>query len=223
MQSKFFTLAISVLALSVIGSAADAQSPSPTPKVGYVRFWDMLPATNGSFQLLRGDKPDDPPVATAIAYRYSSYTELPIGKYQLSVARNGSKAPLKTFSVDLKTDTYFTVLISPQSIDMFDDTENPKRQSAVLTIRNFFPGTSVTASLGPKTVLQSLAYGQSYSITGISFMPISLTIRTKLPNGKPAESTAEVDFKTSKNATALVIPDPYGRFRLRITPDGKNP
>jgi type II secretory pathway component PulJ len=33
----------------------------------------------------------------------------------------------------------------------------------------------------------------------------------------------DLSLKTGKRATALIIPDPYGRFRLRVTFDGKNP
>jgi hypothetical protein len=47
-------------------------------------------------------------------------------------------------------------------------------------------------------------------------------LRTKLPNGTPAESTAEADFTASKKATVLIIPDSYGRFRPRVTADGTN-
>ena len=129
---------------------------------------------------------------------------------------------LKVFSVDLKQDSYFTILISPRGIEMLEDTEDPKATSGTLRFQNYFPGVSISASLDKKQIIDSLAYGQSYQTTGLPLVRSAVTFRAKLSNGKPVESAADFDFKTGKRATALIIPDSYGRFRLRVTFDGKN-
>ncbi|MDB6148223.1 MAG: hypothetical protein JWO45_1887, partial [Spartobacteria bacterium] len=84
------------------------------------------------------------------------------------------------------------------------------------------PGSMVSASIGQTQIVGSLPYGQSYQATALPLGRVSITLRGKLSNGKSAESSADVDFKTGKRATALVIPDSYERFRPRVTFDGKN-
>ena len=49
-----------------------------------------------------------------------------------------------------------------------------------------------------------------------------VALDTKLPDGKPAQSDLDIDFRQCSKATLLVIPDVYGRFRPRVTFDGKN-
>src|ERR1700730_6864911 len=225
MQSKFFTLAISAL---VLGSAIVLGQPQPTPlpKVGYVRFWNMLPPPNGAFEVGKlGSPAPDPPLLTAAAYRYSSYTELPAGRYQLAVlSRNNPQSAIKTFDVDLKPNTYFTILVSPQNrinAEMTEDTLDPKASSGTLIIRNFFPGTNISVSTGAKPIVSNLVYGQSITVS-LPFDRTTLVVHTKLPDGKEAQAGADLDFKASSRATLLVIPDSYGRFRARVTFDGKN-
>src|SRR5205085_1597302 len=126
----------------------------------------------------------------------------------------------------LKQESFFTILISPkggvQTVELSEDTPDPKTVSGTVTIRNFFPGVSVTVSLRSKVVVESLPYGQSYKATGLAFERVPINLRTKLPNGTSAESGADVDLREVKNATLLIIPDSYGRFRSRIAADGKN-
>jgi hypothetical protein len=223
MQLRFFTLAISVV-FSITGVSLEAQPvPTPTPKVGYVRFWDMLPAANGSFEVRKvGAAASEGNMLSGRAYDYSSYVQFPVGKYQLGVFKRGQDATLKLFNVDLKPDSFFTILISPQSIDMFDDTIDPKETSGTLIVRNFFPGIVVSAAAASKPIVNSLAYGQSRQATGFPLQRTEIALRTTLPNGTPSESTAEADFKASKHATLLIIPDSYGRFRPRVTIDGSS-
>jgi len=222
MRLKFFTLAISALVLA--SSAAFAQpQPTPLPKVGYVRCWDMLPATNGTFEVRKLSAVEsEGSLLTASAYQYSSYRELPMGKYRLGVFKKGANAPLKVFDVDLKQETFFTILLSPKSIDMFDDTIDPKTTSGSLTIRNFFPGINLSVSADSKSIVSALQSGQSYQATGFPFARTTVTVQTKLLDGKPAQSDLDIDFRQSPKATLLVIPDVYGRFRPRVTFDGKN-
>ncbi len=225
MQLRYFTLAISALIVLAHNERAVGQpAPSPTPpKTGYVRFWNMLPEANGNFQLILADKLGDPPLATASAYSYSSYVGYPAGKYKLAVVKQESTTPLKVFDVDLKPESFYTVMVAPQKAELINDTEDPVQTSGTLTIRNFFPGSLVTALIDGKQVGNAFAYGQTFEATGLPLQPAQVAFRAQLPNGQAAESIAEMDFKFAKQASALIIPDVYGRFRPRLTPDGKNP
>lgn len=221
MRSKFYTLASSFLILGLF--TLNTYGQTPAPKVGYIRFWDMLPATNGAFEVRKVGSPgSEGNMLSGTAYDYSSYVQFPVGKYQLGIFKKGQSAPLKLFSVELKPDTFFTIIVSPQSMDMFDDMIDPKETGGTLTVRNFFPGIVVSASTASKRIVDSLAYGQSTQATGFPLERTEIRLQTKLPNGTPSESTAEADFKASKHATLLIIPDSYGRFRPRVTFDGKN-
>ena len=53
MQLKFYTLAISLLAPMLAFAQIEAQSNQPKQKVAYLRFWNMLPPGNGTFDLRR--------------------------------------------------------------------------------------------------------------------------------------------------------------------------
>jgi hypothetical protein len=224
MQSKFFTPAISLIFSALVATLANAQpAASPPPKVGYIRFWDMLPAKNGSFEVRKAtSSKSEPTMLLANAYHYSGYGEYPAGRYQLGVFKRGGDQPLKLFNVDLKPDSYFTILLSPQSIDMFEDTINPRTTTGTLIIRNYFSGTTVSASSGAQKFFDALPYGQSYTIGDLPLSRLSVVVRTHLPGGHAAQAAAEVNFKEWKRATLLVVPDSYGRFRVRVTPNGMN-
>lgn len=222
MKSKFFTLASSSLVLLSLTLQCHGQA-SAVPKAGYIRFWNMLPANSGAFEVCKVGETSGASLLSGTAYQYSSYVEFPAARYRLAVFRKGDRnTALKTFDVDLKTDTYFTIIVAPQSIDLFDDTNDPKAMNGTLTIRNFFNGSTVAISTELQTIVNAIAYGQAFTATGFPLKRLPLTLRTKLPNGTPAESTAEADFTASKRATLLVIPDSYGRFRPRVTIDGSN-
>jgi hypothetical protein len=196
---------------------------TPAPKLGYIRFWDMLPATSGTFEVRKANASvSEPAMLIGTAYRYSGYGEFPVGKYRLGVFKQGENRPVKIFDVDLRPNTYFTILISPQSIDMFDDTIDPETTTGTLTVRNYFNGVVVAVSSGAQKIVDALPYGQSHIANGLPLSRLPVTLRTSLPNGRPAEAGAEVDFKTSKRVTLLIVPDSYGRFRARVTVDGKN-
>jgi hypothetical protein len=221
MQSRFFTLAISWFALTAWSVSAAAQGNSPAPKVGHIRFWNMLPPANGVYEVCKAGDAAGASLLSGTSYRYSSYAAFPVGRYRLSVFKKGDRqTPLKTFDVDLKDETYFTILVAPQSVDLFDDTTDPKATTGTLTIRNYFPGSTVSVSSDTQTIATAISYGQATAATGFELKRMPLTLRTKLPNGTPAESTAEADFSVSKRATVLIIPDSYGRFRPRVASDG---
>jgi hypothetical protein len=209
-------------------SIVETIGQSPVPKIGYLRFLDMLPSANGAFELCKaGAAESGANLLGGSAYQYSSYAEFPVGKYHLSVFKKGDrKTPIKTFDIDLRQDSFFTVLLGPRAgvidVEVMDDTNDPKSASGTLVVRNYFMGLTVSVSSDTQKLIEALQYGQSNAVTGLPLKRIPLTLLTHLPNGTPAESTAEVDFQASKRATVLIIPDSYGRFRPRVAIDGKN-
>jgi hypothetical protein len=183
----------------------------------------MLPPENGAFEVRKmGAHPSEGSLFTSRAYQYSSYSEFPIGRYRLGVFRKGEITPIKVFDVDLKQETFFTILVSPRSIDMFDDTIDPKSSSGTLTIWNFFLGISLSVSCNSKSIVEALETGQSYQATGFALGSTTVKVQAKLPDGKAAQSDLDIDFKQCSRATLLIIPDSYGRFRPQVTFDGKN-
>ncbi|HVF72193.1 MAG TPA: hypothetical protein VM940_11355, partial [Chthoniobacterales bacterium] len=127
MKSKFFTLANSSLLLIACCLPARGQGDPPAAKMGYIRFWDMAPATNGSFEVCKVDDKSGPSLLSGTAYQYSSYIAFPPGAYRLAVYKKGNRdTALKTFSLDVKPETFFTIIVSPQAIEAFVDTNDPK-------------------------------------------------------------------------------------------------
>lgn len=231
MLLRYFTLAVKLLfAASLVGSVTAAPSASPASKSGYIRFWNMLPPASGGFDLRKGGGgPSDAALfSNAVSYAYGSYVEMPAGKYRLEVHKKGdTNTALRVLDADLKPDSYFTVLVAPQgtggNIELIDDTIDEKESTGTVTVRNYFPGSAVTVVGGGKTLADNLGYGQTYKAAGFAIGKLPLTIKAKLSNAAPAEGSAEADFGTSKRATLLIMPDSYGRFRPRLTVDGKNP
>ncbi len=217
-----FTLAINIAFLLVKAPAIQAQSATPAPKVGYLRFWDMVPAASGTFDLTKAGANGPEIVLAGTPFQYSVYRQFPIGRYKLQVTKKGVPTPLQVYDIDLRADTFFTIIVGPQGPMLVDDTNDPKSASASLTIRNFFPGTTVSVSQAEKTVASNIAYGQSVAASGFPFRDVEFTVTSLLPNGRPVSSGAEADFRQGKRATILVIPDTYGRFRPRTTLDGRN-
>jgi hypothetical protein len=233
MQLRSFTLASSsLIAFFAIHLAAAQNSESAAlskNKFGYVRFWNMLPPANGTLDLRKlGGEPSEANLfAKAPSYRYSSYKELAPARYNLAVYKTGdNNTPLKTFSLDVKLNSYFTILVSPEggvlNVQLINDTLDPKVPAATLIVRNFYPGLTVSVASGTQSIVNALAYGQSYTASDLPLKRTPLTLRSRLANGTPTESEAEADFVASKRGTLLIIPDTYGRFRPRVTIDGKN-
>lgn len=218
---------ILVLVFATTDFITDGQTPAP--KVGYIRFWDMIPAQNGDFQLSKvsGGENGGGSLLSGTAYRYTSYAEFPAMSYHLGVfKKTNPKTPMKVFDINLLPATFYTVLVTPLNgtinVEVINDSIDPKASTGRLTIRNYFPALTVSVSAGDQKVTDGLAYGRSYSTTGFPLSRVPLKLRTTLPTGTPAESDVEADFTASKHWTLLVIPDSYGRFRPRITADGKN-
>ncbi|MBA3350972.1 MAG: hypothetical protein H0U23_00855 [Blastocatellia bacterium] len=162
-------------------------------------------------------------MANAIAYRYSSYFPLPIGQYRIGIFKaNDDKVPLRVFDLPLQPDAFFTVLMSPGKIDLVNDTLNPKVTTGTILIRNYFPKVTIAVSAGAKRLNPALPYGQSFEASGLPLSSTSLSFAAALADGKKAEAGVDIDLKENKRATVLIIPDSYGRFRARVTFDGKD-
>ncbi len=225
MQLKYFTWAISATLCVTVAPRLPAQKPAPTPIPGYIRFWNMLPAATGKFDLRKIGTASTAATlsSNATPYRASNYMALTPGRYRLGVYKaSDDKSPLKVFDVNLMPNVFFTVLISPGRIDLVDDTVDPKATSGTAIVRNFFPDVTVTVSSGSHVLASALPYGQSYAATALPLTRSLLTISGHLPSGTPVQASIETDFKPSKRATVLIIPDSYGRFRPRVTVDGKD-
>ena len=225
MRSRYFTWAVSAIFCTTVAPLLPAQKPTPTPARGYIRFWNMLPPASGKFDLRKIGAASAAATlsSNATSYRASNYTALAPGSYRLGVYKaSDDKSPLKVFDVNLMPNIFFTVLVSPGKIDLVNDTVDPKATTGTATVRNFFPDATVTVSSGAGVLASALPYGQSYTATALPLTRSVLTMSGHLPTGTPVQASVEIDFAPSKRATVLIIPDSYGRFRPRITVDGKD-
>jgi hypothetical protein len=223
MRLKYCTLASSLFSFALLSQISLAQNASPSPpKAGYIRIWQMSPSTAGYEVHKVAPAGATGTSLSATAYQCSSYLEFPVAKYQLGVFNKGSDKPLKVFNIDLKVDTYFTILISPESIDLFDDTNDPKAKSATLTVRNYFVGSGISISTGSGVTSGSIVYGHAVQMPRFPLDVVRVALKAALPGGKQTASDLDVDFKHNSRATLLIMPDSYGRFRTRLIFDGKN-
>jgi hypothetical protein len=231
MRSRFCTLANSLLLWFSLAFLAHAQAPSPTPEEtptpGYIRFWNMLPPSDGPLDLRRAGAQAPPLAAKSPGYRYNSYLDYPVGNYNLSVSKTGNpQSPIKQLQLNLTANFFYTVLVSPgphgPTVQLINDTSDPKSNSGTLIVRNYFPNSTVDVVERSNKVVTKLPYGESFTVNSLPLDRLPLTIQTILPDKRLAESSGEADFKLSKRATVLVIPDDYGRFRPRVTLDGTN-
>jgi hypothetical protein len=152
--------------------------------------------------------------------------EVPAGRTRFAVFKQSdANTPLRNLDVDLKPNTFFTILVGPRAgssdnIEVIDDTITPDTPAGAVVIRNFFPGVRVSVAAGSRTLADNVGYGESRAIPGLGAAAVQLTLRTNLLDGTPSESGAELEFRRSPRATLLIIPDTYGRFRPRVTSDG---
>ena len=228
-------LSLLLIASACLGTAGaqEVGTPAPAekkPKHGYIRFWNMLPKGSGPLLLQqKGAAPDAAPIATAEPLNYyASYEPVAPAKYALSVVRAGNtSAPLQQFNLLLRSDVYVTFLArevnGKPTVEMLDDTYDPAAVTAGrITIRNHFPDAQVTVTGDASIQSRLLSCGDFQVLDGFPLRPVLLEMQAKLPNGKTQRWSAEVDFRSSKRATLLVMADPYGRFRPRVSADGPN-
>lgn len=236
MMCKSYRSALSLLLLVVcwpgwLGAQAPA-TPKPTPEdkkpKGFVRVWNMLPKGSGNLLLLlKNDPPNMAAICTAEpANFYANYQPMPQAQYPFIVVREADrKAPIEHFDVILRQNVYVTFLATLENgkpkVQMIDDTFDPTTVSAGrLTLRNYFPDARVSVIADGKIQSPVVNSGESQVLDGLPVGPVVLQMKATLPGGKTQQWSSQVDFRTSKHASLLVVPDPYGRFRPRISYDG---
>jgi hypothetical protein len=133
--------------------------------------------------------------------------------------------PLQTFDVLMRKDVYVTFLATQVDgkvkVEMVDDTYNPVDVPAGrLTVRNHFPDAQVSVTGAGQIKSRALASGEAQVLDGFPLGTVMLQMQAKLPSGKVQKWSTEVDFRASKHASLLVVPDAYGRFRPRLSLDG---
>ncbi|MEA3210330.1 MAG: hypothetical protein QOE70_3387 [Chthoniobacter sp.] len=242
MTFNSFKLAISLL---LLGSVVNAQQTEPAtvvpatpapaastpprkPRKGYFRFWNMLSKPEGELTLIRNDGSTEgtPLLSAAPNNYYASYLPLPPARYALKVVRRNDPATaIQSFDVTLGSDAYVTFMAHPVAgqvrIELFDDTFNPaEATSGRLTIRQFVPNANVTVTSNAQLTSRSLTQGETQTIEGFPLKPVMLKMRAGMAAGPDQEWVAEVNFTTSRRASLLIVSDPYGRFRPRVTIDG---
>lgn len=236
MTSKSFRLALLSALLLCVGMVhAQPATPAPTPappkkpKEGYFRFWNMLPRDAGDLVLIHDNgTPDGDPLLFASPMNYhADYLPVPLARYALKIVRRTDlKLAVQTFDVLVRADVHVTFLAQLSggklNVEMLDDTYDPEKAIAGrLTIRHFFPAATVQVTSSSQLASRALTPGESQAIEGFPLQPVMLEMRATLANGKTQTWSSEVDFSRARHASLLIVPDPYGRFRPRVSIDGR--
>lgn len=226
---------LSVLLLCAAFAHAQTTAPASTPaaakkpKEGYFRFWNMLPRDGGDLVLLHDNgTPEGDPLLHASPLNYhADYLPVPLARYALKVVRRtDQKLALETFDVLVRADVYVTFLAQlvdgKVTVEMLDDTYAPEKAVAGrLTVRHFFPAATVQVTSSLQLASRALTHGESQTIEGFPLQPVMIEMRATMANGKTQTWSSEVDFSRARHASLLVVPDPYGRFRPRVSIDGR--
>lgn len=215
---------------AVPASPATPATPAatPKPKFGYIRFWNMLPKTYGALALVPGGSaPGAEPMALAAPSNFwDSYTEVPPQRYNLAVSFDKDRTiPLQQFDVLLRKDVYITLLATEvdgkPKVEMVDDTYDPATTVAgKLTVRHFFPDAEVTVKVSTGGATTPMKWNEVQVVDGLPLQPSLLNMEAKMANGKVHQWSAELNPAITRRATLMLVPDPYGRFRPRLNPDG---
>ena len=233
-------VAASFCALLLVTSSTPlrAQTPKPSPspavkpKLGYIRFWNMLPLEGSTFELVQdGTPPPGRVLQTASPANFSAgYIPLPPGAYTLKVCRPGEHdKPIKSFAVPVRHNSYITILTTQPpgaaiKAELLDDTPDPfKPPVNRLTVRQFVPDIHVVATAAGTKRTEALDYGATQTLEGLPGGLVQLNTRATLTGGATKTWNTEADFRTSHHASLLVLSDPYGRIRPRVSVDGPSP
>ena len=82
-----------------------------------------------------------------------------------------------------------------------------------------WPVFQVTTS--SRLASRTLVTGETEALEGFPLQLVALSMRATTGDGKTQTWTSEVDFRRARRASLLIVPDPYGRFRPRVSIDGK--
>lgn len=204
-------------------------APEKKPKVGYMRFWNMLPAETGDLQVLQDAGAGE---STAILNAevnnvYVSYNPFKPGRYALKVVRAADpKTVIKDFDLILRADVYVSFYARKVDdkvvIDMIDDTyDRTTALSGKAVIRHRIPGASVTIKSAALPLPITLAYGDERVLENLPLKPVVFNMQLVGANGIPKGWTIEVDFQTNRHSSIWLVSDTFGRFRPRTSIDGQ--
>ncbi len=244
MTFRFFKSAASALLLGCVTLGAQTvpppqvlpppgATPAPEdkkPKVGFLRFWNMLPKETGELLLMQdgGPSQDTPLLTAATLNYYATYLDTKPGRYALKVIRSEdpTKTVLKNFDLILKKDVYVTFLArlvdGKPVIEMLDDTYDPEKEIAgKLVIRNVAPETTITVTSPALPIARPVAFGEESTVDKLPLKPTLFRMQAKMPDGKSRSWACEIDFKTCRHASLWLVLDSHGRFRPRMSPDGQ--
>ncbi len=214
-----------------MGPSARATPPPKESKQkhGYLRLWNMLPKEAGVLLLIKenGTPEGDVLLSAAPNNYYASYTALPAGRYALKLVR--SEAPdtvIENVSVTFRGDESRTILAGSVDrklkVETLDETYDLATTLAGrLTIRQNFPNSRVTIEVGSQTRTRELASSEVEVVDGLPLQVVSLKMHATFADGKTSDWSTEVDFKTIRHATLLIVSDPYGRCRPHVALDGR--
>lgn len=192
-------------------------------------MWNMLPRGSAKLQLLQDKGAAEAEAILTATPRNcsSSYLPLPQGRYAFKIAASTDpKTALKTFDVVLRPDVFVTFLAQEKEgkpeIEMLDDTYDPEKATmGRLIIRQQVKGATVTVTSNVSVSSRPLNYGETETIENLPLQLVFFRMKATQPNGKVENWSTEVDFRTSRRASLLLLEDPYGRFRATTSADGQ--
>ena len=206
-------------------------SATPKPKFGYLRFWNLLPLTTSGLELAGASDPAGRGLLSARPGTFpSNYRLLPPARYTLTVYPFGDRLkPLNKTPMDvpLRADAYMTVVVRPSAdpggeavVELVDDTLDPTQAADNrLTVYQCSPEARVVVTAARNFKSNPLVYGGTQTLTALPDGIVGLAISIATKAGPGAWNT-EADFRASARASLVVVADPYGRIRPRITVDG---
>lgn len=242
MTSRFFLpvkAAARVTCLFLLGSVGllhgqtetdPASSPTPKPKLGYVRFWNLLPVSAGRLELVGASNPSGQSLLGAVPESFAvNYRALPPAHYSWAVCSSADRQkPLKNLTdVALGADGYLTIVARPPSdpnghpvVEVINDIPDPAQPAGnCLTIYQCSPDARVVVTAGRRYISDPLNYAGTQVLKDLpdGIVGLAITITTKA--GSRSWNT-EADFRASPRASLVVVADSYNRIRPRITVDG---
>jgi len=239
MTFRFFRSALSALCLSALPLAAQTATPPPAatpapedekkPKLGYFRFWNMMPTEAGEFQLLHDAGGPEPVIligAESMNF-FADYVGVKPGRYALKVVRVADpKTVLKTFDVVMKKDVFVTfyarAIEGKLSLEMLDDTYDlEKALTGKIVLRQFVKDAAITVKSTALSQPAALAFGEERVLENLPLKPVVFQMQATMPDGKVRSWASEVDFRNTRHASLFLVLDVYGRFRPRPSADGQ--